>query len=128
MGSDIQNRAVELRDQGCRPAYAIGYAAITDPARATDLHLCRGPQRSGTIPYLIDLDSHSKERNADAAKAGFEAERPELAAKLICIFRREILAGVRASRVISNLLPATCTMPLESRGDMQPSPSSFFEK
>ena len=61
MSSDLQARAAELRDQGCRTAYAIGCATITDPARATDLHPCLGPQWSG------DLDSHSKERNADAS-------------------------------------------------------------
>ena len=28
MSSDLQTRAAELRDQGCRMAYAIGYATL----------------------------------------------------------------------------------------------------
>ena len=80
--SDLQTRAAELRDQGRRTAYAIGYTIVSDPAKAIHLHLCLGSQWSGTFLYLIDLDSHKPGQDADAAKRAFEAERPELATKL----------------------------------------------
>lgn len=80
--SSLQTRAAELRDQGRRTAYAIDYAIVSNPAKATHLHLCLGEQWSGKRLYLVDLDSHTEGQDADAAKAAFEAERPELAAKL----------------------------------------------
>lgn len=82
MTDTLQQRAAELYDQGRRTAYAIGYATITDPSRATHLHICLGEQWSGKRLYMVDLDSHTPEQNADAAKAAFEAERPELTARL----------------------------------------------
>jgi hypothetical protein len=30
MSSDLQTRAAEFRDQGCRTAHAIGYATLVD--------------------------------------------------------------------------------------------------
>lgn len=78
----LQQRAAQLRDQGRRTAYAIDYATVSDPAKATHLHICLGEQWSGKRLYMVDLDSHTEGQNADAAKAAFEAERPELAARL----------------------------------------------
>jgi hypothetical protein len=73
---------VQLHTAGRRTAYAIGSATVTDPAAATHLHICLGPQWSGTFLYMLDLDSHTPQQDAGAALAAFQAERPELAAKL----------------------------------------------
>lgn len=90
---DLPGRAEKLRSLGRRTAYARGYSTDATPENATHLHICLGPQWSGTFLYLIDLDTfvparnsrpakHTPGQNADAAKAAFVAERPELAAKL----------------------------------------------
>ncbi len=80
----LQTRARELYDQGRRTAYAEGYNTNTTPEQATHLNICLGEQWSGKRLYLLDLDgpSHGPSFDADAAKAAFEAERPELATKL----------------------------------------------
>jgi hypothetical protein len=80
--SDLQTRAQQLYDAGRRTAYAIGYATVDDPAIATHLNICLGEQWSGRRLYLVDLDSHTAEQDADAARSAFRAARPELDAQL----------------------------------------------
>lgn len=91
----LQQRAAELIAAGYYVAPANGYKLLTpgiDPrktpytaaeaARGADLNICLGEMRSGRYAYKIDLDSHTEGQNADAARAGLRAARPELESKI----------------------------------------------
>ncbi len=91
----LQQRAAELIAAGYYVAPAKGYKLLTpgiDPrktpytaaeaGRGPDLNICLGEMRTGRYIYKIDLDSHTEEQNADAARAGLKHARPELEAKI----------------------------------------------
>lgn len=83
--SDLQARYAELQSAGRVPLYAYKEAAPVNPHKANTIKIALGLQPSGKFLYLDDLDSHKLGQNADAAKAAFERERPQIAGKVVWI-------------------------------------------
>src|SRR6266536_758736 len=67
-----------------RTASAVGYSLIEpgDMRTATDTNVYHGLQPSGRYLSKIDLDNHTAGQDADAARAAFECQFPNIAKKV----------------------------------------------
>jgi hypothetical protein len=75
--SDLQTRYNELEAAGRLPVYCYKNAPVEE-AKANNVQVRLGEQPNGRFLHLLDLDSHTPEQNAHAAKQALDAALPHV--------------------------------------------------